>query len=640
MARPVAILLAVLAASAPIAALTQGGLPSVLDATGVSQSHDQPGIHRSDDGRQVRVNEEALPAPTGWVLVTVSASQETAYDLTQWVQSNGTRSPGWGYATYEDGWLSVQAGGTHAAGASVQGRSAGCCPGAARSEAPFTARMTGSGTGGGGHLAAGESLTFGLLAANWTDRDTYRANITVAQGTLTVEEVRTAEGGVTAVDLVKRARRNGTGVRAAGGNWVSEPGEAHLRRDLPSGGLVALASSAEGDRRARVSMTLPNGTTVDNGDGRNVSFYAQGVAGAGAVEVSLTDLESPDRTERALEAARGEDEDGPGGFDHVYADAIVAQVPGLTPHLVVDRHRTGLPEIPRDDQALTVTDDALPGERGWFVKRVVADETATVQVRAVTELSGDEDGPRAYAPFQVHERAPYVFADGRDAPPVVAASHEGETVACCRPNGTNAPWGHGALSDASYDEVTLEAGEPIFVGLAAVGWGDSDRYEVVLRPEGEDPSADLRVEATSQGTEVAAVDLVDAAERNGTNAATLGQQVAGSEGDASWSTAVDGSGLLGIGYWFEGQEARGVLDVTLPNGTTLGNGDGRNVQGLVSGVVGSGSLSVELTDVKRPSLADRATSLEEAGYAEAQLLFADVDLPLVGLHVDRDSTED
>jgi hypothetical protein len=637
-------LLAVLVAAAPIAALGPGSLPDALaslaDDAGPT---DAEGIARSEDGRTVRLTDEALPGPTGYVLVTISATEDTSYSLEQAVRRNGSRAPGWGYATYIDAGdgnphVMVEARGAQAAGASADGRSAGCCPSGVQSRSGGFGASAGAHIGStGAHLDAGQSITLGLLAANWTEHDDYETNVSIEEGTLSIDKVRRDAGGVTAVDLVREARRNGTEVRVSGSSWASEPGEAHLERNLPAGGLVAVSSTVAGHRQARVSLELANGTTVDNGDGRNVSLRVDGAAGSGPLHVALTDLEAPDRLDRMTRTERrGE----PHRVDRVRAMAVVADVPGLSPSLEVDRDDVGFPSVPRDEHAITVTDDALPAEDGWFAKKIVADERTTVRVESLTSFSGEEDGPEAALPFQFRD-GPFQHPEARQAPPLLTASRDGDTVTCCRPDGAEAPWGSGAVGGASSSGFAIEPGQPVYVGLAAVGWGSNDTHEVVIRPEGEDPEADLRVAEASSGTDVAAVDLVEAASRNGTNAAAFGQQLAGSEGDAHWNGTVDRTGLLGLSYAFEGDDARGVLDVELPGGRTLGNGDGRNVEGLVSGLTGSGNLSVSLTDVERPSFADRADPRTDGdNWASAKLLLADVDLPAKGVEVHQHAEDD
>lgn len=641
--RPLALLLAVLAASAPIAAVAQDGLPDPLDAFAADGSGES-GVSRSDDGRTVRVTDEALPASTGWVLVTVSPADRANVTFERTIHTNGSHGHGFGYAPYlefdarfrsDDAPPNtfVQAHGDDQTAVSAEGETVGCCPrpdGVSHEATTF--RSSANAGSFEAELRADDSVTLGFMASQWAPRDDFRARFTAAEAALQVEDVRRGTN-VTVVDLVDAAERNGTGAHLGGQAVANDPGKARVDVDLPAGGLVHLDSDVEGNDQAEIEVGLPDGTVVDNGDGRNVSLRATALTGPGQVQVTLENLEEDTYVDQV--SSRDDRRD-----HRVDADLVVADIAPSRQGVWQDLHRLQDPEVPDDVHSATVDDSSLPASDGWFVKEVTAPQATEVVAQVTVDVNGSDPGPRAYAPIIVSGDADRVFADHDEQPPASVASlnADGREARCCPV--------YGPLVDdpgrTHYRHLELGPNRSAYVGLAAVDWGDDDRFHVRLHPALDDGASDddapfLDVASGSQGTDVAYVDLVDAAARNGTNAEAFDRKVAGDDGSAAVGRNVENAGLVSLNYRFSGDETKGVLEVSTPDGTTYDNGDGRDVHGHLIGTVGPGALEVSLSDVERPGAADRAQG--DDGWAYAELFYADVELPQRGVHFENDAVE-
>lgn len=582
----------------------------------------------SQDGETVDVTDDALPGSTGWFVLPVSTATDQQVEIRIWenmsrdqgsdeIQGQGLILDLPGYDHIFHGWVDRP----HAtATVHHDNTTERCCPELTQQiRAPFDAD-DGEDDGGYGPilpLHAGETLHVGLAADGWDPSQSFHIRVEGLDAPLEIGQLSTGTA-VEAIDLVQEARENGTVVLAGDRTVAGDHGEAHLSWDAEGTTLFSVDVWAEGDTQAKARLELPNGTVIDNGDGRNQSFWAIGSSGPGDTSLSLTDLEAENLAEELL---------APGGSGWVGATALVAQIDLTTTALEVHRW----PETPLPAEgSVDVSDEMLPGEDGWFLVPIHADGHGHLELQHIAEANATEHS-KAFVPLIMTERHPLRGHGANVMPvaPAAEASAAGQAVACCQADGrtVGTSWSAGSSGQGS---VPISPESPVYLGLVAVGWDDEDRFE--LRAHAEE--VNITLGDVQAGTSVQAIDLVDEAYDQGT-AVQLGGRETGQASDLEQTLSFEEGGLVLTDHWIEGQ-AQGKLSLELADGTTADNGDGRETEGQIHALTGPGEITIRFTDVEQPQ--PQLLAGQHDSVLEATVLIADIPLPFQDLLVDVDET--
>lgn len=612
---------AVIVVTAPLGAFAIAD-QTVLEDTGTVQP-----VTVSQDGEVVDVTDEALPGATGWFVLPVSTATDQQVEIRIWenrseqqadeVQGQGLILDLPGRDHIFSGWVDRP----HAtATVHHDGSTERCCPDLARELShPFD---TDDGDDDGGYgpilpLDAGETLHVGLAADGWDPSQSLHIRVEGLDAPLEIGELSTGTA-VEAIDLVQEARENGTVVLAGDRAVAGDHGEAHLSWDAEGTNLFSVDVWAQGDTQAKARLELPNGTVVDNGDGRNQSFWATGSSGPGETRLSLTDLGTENLAEELLE---------PGGSGWVGATALVAQVDLSTTALEV--HRWPQTPLPAEG-SIDVSDEMLPGEDGWFLVPIHADGHGHLEIQHLAEVNATQHS-KAFAPLVLAEGHPLwgLYPHVMPVEPVAEASADGQTVACCQADGRTigTSWSAGSSGQSS---VPISPESPVYLGLVAVGWDDEDRFDLRAHADG----VNLSLGEVQTGTSVHAIDLVDEAYDQGT-AVQTGARETGQASDVERTFSFEQGGLVLTDHWIEGQ-AQGKLSLELPDGTTGDNGDGQEVAGQLHALTGPGELTVRFTDVDQPQ--PQLVAGQHDSVLHATALVADMPLPIHDLLVDVHET--
>ncbi|HWH07661.1 MAG TPA: hypothetical protein VNX21_00580, partial [Candidatus Thermoplasmatota archaeon] len=265
---------------------------------------------------------------------------------------------------------------------------------------------------------------------------------------------------------------------------------------------------------------------------------------------------------------------------------------------------------------VSVDASLLPASTGWFLVPVTLAKDAYVDVDARYAA-----GPATAAVVLVgHAQGTWALAThGAGWSGLAEANREDLRVGCCDPANASA-LARGPAGGAAGTRF-VRAGETVWVGLAAVGWGQGGEMRVNLTTA--EPV--LQAGPARTGARVEAVDLADDARRNGTNVRAMGGMVAGKAGVASREWTARGTGLLVLDAWADGN-ATARLHVRLPGGTLLEDESLARSRVSVLAAQPGGAFAVRLREVR-----DAAPGLlGGAGALHARALYADLDAPLAG----------
>lgn len=611
-----ALLAAGLMLAAPLTALTATDrAPSLAILPG------DDGVERSEDGRTVTVTDAALPASTGYVVATLRPSQDANATLEQEARTQPGGSEDRGFATLLDvsedraPFLHATMFGEQPADASVAG-AASCCSHPA--PAGLTFGTAGASASGDFSLHDGEAIRVGLLAQDWGPRDSFHASLTLDEGAWTIDDVdRGTE--VAFVDLAEAAREDGTNAEVFGAPVAGDAGSASVEAPVEGTGLVALDSSVHEQARAEISLELPDGTTADNGDGRNVFLQVEGATGPGTVTATLENLEEPSLADQVE-----------GTYGDVDAALVVADVDTPLSGLEVHRDTTTPPELPDDEHTVTVPTDEVPRPDGYVLATVTAPTDAVVDVYRNVSVDADQGEVAGHLPIlatgdELRRTAP----DVDERPPMLAVHAGDRSATCCQ---LPAEIGASVGSDVDRDRVHVGPERPLYVGAAVTGFDADDALDLRVRPNTTASGpVDLTLEEVHVGDTVRGVDLVRAAEANGTTASAFGQS-AGQPGTGVAELTAEQAGLAAVAFTFHGEGASGQVTLELPDGTTHANENTTDVFGYATAATDPGTVRVTLEDLQRPNPAERVAGQD--GFAAAHAILADLPLPVRGAHHD------
>lgn len=616
------IIIATLLVTAPLGAF------AIAERTVLQDTQTTSGVTVSDDGRTVDVTDEALPGSTGWFILPVASTTDQIVEIRIWENLTEDRDDDEveGQALIMDlpghdpsfhGWVDSP---YSPVTVHHEGQTVRCCqsPWALLGD-PFDGGDgdDDGGYGPTGHVEAGQTLRVGLAADGWDPGQTLHIRVHGREAPLQVGELATGTT-VQAIDLVQEAQENGTSLRFGDRTVAGHHGQAHLAWDTDRTTLFSVDVWADGDAQAKARLELPNGTVVDNGDGRDQGFQASGSSGPGETSLSLTDLESPAWTDELSDPDRS-------GW--VGAVALIAQVdlPGTS----LEVHRWPDQPLPAEN-SVDLDDTLLPSQDGWFLAEIQADGPGYLEIRydAQTNATGQI---KAFAPLILTEVHPLhqVHSQALAAQPVAEASAEGQSVACCQAGEQALGTGWSAGAGGSLG-VPIDSDRPVYLGLVAVGWEPSDSFQ--LRAHGD--GANISLAQLQTGTGAQAIDLVDAAYDQGTSVQVFDREN-GQAADVERTFAFQDGGLVLTDHWIEGQ-AQGKLSLALPDGTTADNGDGQDVSGQIHALTGPGEVTLRFTEVQQPQ--PHVLAGQHDSYLEAWALIADIPVPFHDLLVDVDET--
>lgn len=468
-------------------------------------------------------------------------------------------------------------------------------------------------------------LTAGLIAQAWPEDADYRLEIRSENKPLSIEAAPTGTD-VHAVDLVEQARKQGTYAGVHGEAIVSQPDDVHRAWSIDHTGIVGLDAWIQGPARADLSLELPNGTQVTTNDGRNETLMATAATGSGNLTVALENVHDPGFVEERRD-----------GFGILEAHVLVADIPlNLTGmYAEVDESEEDDVQLEPHPERVTFNESKLPAPTGWFLATITANRTSEVVVATETNQNGTREETVAHAPLILSKDSLLPFATVIPEPSLASANAQGERVTCCPvPSERDRVW----ASTSGESERRLEVGpnQPVYVGLAAVGFDGEDRFETIVQPSPDANATDLQVQRVQTGGSVRAVDLVQRAKEAGTNVNVGNTKVAGQAGEAHVSFKPDEGGLVIAHYYVSGPDAEGQTMVELPNGTTI-ESDAKNTAGGVQALTGPGEVTLRFTEVKIPNAADRVG--RESSYLGATALLVDLPLPFQSLFTHEDTVD-
>lgn len=591
------------AAVAGIAAVDPGEPEAVEDAPGFHAHADPDQDAPAAAPSSLEVDASGV-APTGWTVVPVHADERVRLRVASNLSVKAHEAPGAaGGAAFvahvdEEGTPQVHGGGTLTTGSrdlalAHEGREVGCCA------------ATASGPDLGGRNAtvtvwAGpdEPAYLGAVLANTTDET--RVTFTVEPSrNLGGENVSIYKGApasgpqARAVDLVERAYREGTTVRAQH-EVLGAPGTANVTLDAKRSAFTYLDVDAEPNAEATLRLELANGIAFPDLLPDQDPAEHLALSGPGSAHASLSELENPGRETT---------DDRPG---EVHATLLLADVE--LPLEAADHERAPEGDLGTDRFGRTdirLDGDLMPTSTGWFLVPVLAEEPASVHVKVRPRLDDTGDPKFAVPIVAQHDalRFPRLQTAGHEASDGVHAA--GTSVECCEDvseDGRNGRAELGGWFGTGPDT-------PLYLGLVAANWSEDD--EVELRASS--PGADLEAGPVRTGAAVEAVNLFEAA-REDPSARVGGEPVLGGYEDVHQRWQARDNGLVAVSWDLE--EARGELALTMPNGSTVDLGS-NGTAGAFTGLGGVGTAELSFTDPERPD-------------GEAFALFADLDLPYEG----------
>lgn len=292
---------------------------------------------------------------------------------------------------------------------------------------------------------------------------------------------------------------------------------------------------------------------------------------------------------------------------HAAHDSIV-----VTPYVEPERHE------------LVLDASAMPGETGWFLVPLTAASPVGVEIEAKYRQAYDAATQQAAVVIIAEDGRAQAMGSQSYAWRDAEVNVRGRQVACCQEVTARYPWNDDSYNGGSTGGgAYLEAGETLWVGLVAAGWGEGSKMKITLVSYG----APLLPGPPVTGRTVEAVDLVDEARRAGTNARFAGQRLVGSDADVTreWSPA--GTGLLLLDANAQG-DAGARLSVALPHGAVH---RGERLQDESLGMTAferGGKISLRLADLREPGI-QLAPGAQYSGIA-VRALYADLSVPLVG----------
>lgn len=282
---------------------------------------------------------------------------------------------------------------------------------------------------------------------------------------------------------------------------------------------------------------------------------------------------------------------------------------------------------------LVLDASAMPGRAGWILVPVTASLDTRVRLDVRLKEESTDSGPGGYALVLAFSGQPaMVVGGGRSSSTQDVEANGGSLHVTCCEAGSTLPLNSllapafGASGGAALAGGPLGVVGPqktLWIGLVAVGWDDGSKMRVTITPNA---SAALAAGAPHVGTRVAAVDLVEAARRGGTDVLLGGATVAGSPGEADVRYAPEGTGLLVLAASARG-DASAALTVGLSNGTPLHDDPVRDGYRMIE-TLKPGPIELELRDVREPSAVEQATDRRSSGTLGAIGLLADLDVPL------------
>lgn len=265
----------------------------------------------------------------------------------------------------------------------------------------------------------------------------------------------------------------------------------------------------------------------------------------------------------------------------------------------------------------TLTPDQLPASDGWFLVPVESDAGTAVHVEVDTRLDNTDERAKAAVPVVAqHDEVwtPLYLEVQRNE---TEAHAGGETVSCC---GTTDRFDgrRGRSGWSGWFGTSPET--PLYVGLVASGWTDSDEFRIRVSSS----QADVRPGTVATGTEVHRVNLFEEAARGEPGVRFEENRLAGDHDDVELRWTADEAGLLAAGWDYDGGSGRGDLHVTLPNGSAVDTAPSQGTEGHIGAVTDPGTTILRFTNASRS---------QEDHWSVA--LFADVDLPYRELRVRR-----
>lgn len=265
----------------------------------------------------------------------------------------------------------------------------------------------------------------------------------------------------------------------------------------------------------------------------------------------------------------------------------------------------------------------LPRPTGWIVFPVRAEVEANVVVHVDVDVRAPEADVAAALAFLADPNGTHgepelsAAGDVDGAHRSLEANHDGRGLACCPDDD------EGETSFAFGAGATLDAGETAYLGLV-----------VVNASEGSSLSADVDVLRSAEpggvsvgqprtGTAARAVDLVEEAQRSGTNA-RYGTTQVGAPGEAEVTSRADRStfAFLEVDLADDGQAE---LELAMPGGPGLGEELGAGARGEVAIAADAGDTRATLAGLGGDEPGELAGS---GSGSEARLVLADVPLPI------------
>jgi hypothetical protein len=242
------------------------------------------------------VDASAMPEGNGWLLGTIHAAHDAAVAFRVALRGEGPppvaamdflgtsvqNLPAVGMFDAESGDL---------ADVNHGGRVLACCD-ALQS---FGISGFGGGTSSGNgtlRVHAGDAIYVGLLAAGWTGASSFRASFVAPHGALQLDPVATG-GGVRFVNLLEEARKQGTNLEAGSQVLAGSSGAARVAFEARQTGLLFVGYGFVGSASARLDVAVPDGTTANDGAGRNVGGVVLAATDPGTSTITVRDVHDP-----------------------------------------------------------------------------------------------------------------------------------------------------------------------------------------------------------------------------------------------------------------------------------------------------------------------------------------------------------
>jgi hypothetical protein len=264
---------------------------------------------------------------------------------------------------------------------------------------------------------------------------------------------------------------------------------------------------------------------------------------------------------------------------------------------------------------LIVYGDELPASTGWFLVPVLAEESTSVHVEFGPRLDGNSDQPTFATPVLLQHDRLFSWLESAGEEKATSVRIQDRTVGCCPdldPTG-----GQRGRSDLSGWYGTAPE-TPLYVGLAAQGWGGEDNITIHAYA----PGGELRAGDTLTETSVEAVNLFETA-RESPHVRVNGDNKVGGHDDVSLAWTADEGAFVDVAWNLD--EGQADIEIRLPNGTRLGNEASSESWGEIAASAGPGRVEVSFTDASR----DRPDE------GEAYALFADLEVPYETLAVEE-----